>query len=160
MANCDKVATVTDLLSRELSRMWLSEPQEVQRLKQEQRLAGAFDQKGSLLLYSNAETTEIQFYIFYLKSMAKADEVSIGALASVAAKFVESKADQWRRYYGMHETPSLMEEAAVILKTVHRKEDFLSIADGLSLYLGRLSVWLDSTIPWSSVCSVIDWHLK
>jgi len=159
MAN-DKVKKAIEALKKEFDKIWLSEPVEVRRLKEDPKLAGAFKQKGSVLLYPNFETAEIQLYLFYFKSMAKAEEVAIEALSLVLSKCVESKANQWRRYYGMDETPSLMEEAALALKTIKDKEDLVSIIDALHLYLGRLSIWFDSTIPWASVCSAIEWNLK
>jgi len=156
----NKVSKIKEHLGKAFDQIWLSEPVEVRRIKEDKNIAGAFRQKGSILLYTTHESGEIVLYLYYLRSMAKTEEVDIKALGVVTANIVESKANQWRRYYSMDETPSLMEEAAVALKIVEKKEDLLDIIDGLMLYLGRFNFWLDSTIPWASVCSVIDWDLK
>lgn len=155
-----KISKVVESLNREFEKIWLSEPPEVRRLREDKKLAGAFEQKGSLLLYTDAETGEIQLYLFYLKSLVASGELNIDAAGIVLAKMLESKGNQWRRYYGMDETPSLMEEAAVALKTAEKSEDVIAVVDGLLLYLGRLSLWLDQTIPWAGVCSMIDWHVR
>lgn len=160
MVQENKVSKIKERLEKEFHQIWLSEPAEVRRIKEDKKIAGAFEQKGSILLYTTNETGGIVIYLYYLRSMAKTEEVDIKALRIVTANIVESKANQWRRYYSMDETPSLMEEAALALRVVENKEDLLGIIDGLMLYLGKFNFWLDSTIPWASICSMIDWHLE
>ncbi len=150
---------VVGALEAELEKIWSSEPDEVLRLKQDPQLLGAFNQRGSTLLYPNFETGEMQLLLFNFKLMAKSEEVSAGELGMILAKCIAAKANQWRRYYGMRETPSLIEEAALTMETLTEKAELVAVIDALNLYVGRLSFWFDAAIPWADVCAAIDANL-
>jgi hypothetical protein len=159
MGNEERVLKAKERLRTELEAIWLAEPQEIKTIKKDEKIVGPFEQKGSILIYSTRDTGEIAIYLHCLRSMALSQEVDIRSLALVTAKLIETKGDMWRRYYSMEHTYSIMQETAWAMRVVKTKEELADLIQNLSLYLCRFYGWLDETIHWASVSSIIDWEL-
>jgi hypothetical protein len=158
MGNAEKVVKAKDQLKKEFEAIWLSEPQEVKDLKE--KVLGPFLNHGSILLYVTRDTGEFTIYLHTLRTMALAGEVDIKSLASVTAKIVETRGDTWRRYYAMKHTCAVMQETALALRSAENKEELADLIQSLNLYITRFYYWLDETIPWASICTLIDWELE
>lgn len=144
-------------LKEETKKVWSSEPQDMKKMKE--KVVGAFEHTGPVLLYAESETREIIEYLWNLKAMALQESIPIEYLRVLVCQILDSKADKWRRWYKMKEIPELMDRVSLAFRNVEKGKDFVELIEAFLLYIGRINFWLDSTIPWLSISSVFDWAM-
>lgn len=78
-----------------------------------------------------------------------------GRTPELAAPLLRHFAHRLGGWYGLPEAGALVADAAAHLPALSGR-DATEVLEGLILYVGRLSLWLDAYIPWEKVNTVVQ----
>jgi len=96
------------------------------------------------LLYAEAETRHLHETLWLIRQEAR----SAGAVPTFASRVLRHAAGRLRGWYQLHRAAAVLEPAADALPGLPASHAAETI-DALMLYVGRLNLWLDLSIPWN-----------
>src|SRR3990172_1566634 len=123
-----KFLTAVKRLEEERDQMWLSEPEDLKKIK---TVKGAYYQFAPIKLYAESETRECADYLWHLRVLARDPKQNFEHLKPVLAGILEYKADKWIRWYKMEKTPGLMRQAAAAVQDLQNREEMIELLNGL-----------------------------
>ena len=154
-----KAVAVAKMLKEKLDQCWLTEPEDVTKLRKG-GVQGAYKHISCAILYSEGETREMVDYLWYIMKLVEQNKLDLSAGKVAVCTMVDLKQDKWTRWYGMEKLPPIMKEAVLGMQSAETKQEFLDIVEILQILIGKINFWLDRTIPWMTVSSVVDWTLE
>ncbi len=154
-----KATATAAMLQEKLNHYWLTEPEDVVKLRKGGVL-GAYYHPSTAVLYAESETREMVDYLWYMLKIIEQDKLDYCAGKVAVCTMVDLKQDKWIRWYGMEALPPIMKEAVLGMQSAESKAEFLAILEILQILIGKINFWLDRVIPWMTVASVLDWTLE
>lgn len=153
------IQRVTELLERKFRENWLTEPEDVKRLRIGQ-VQGTYRQIAGPIIYAESETREMVDYLWLLIGLVKEDKCDINSAKNTITCFLEYKLDKWSAWYKIEEIAVLFKEVILAMEKSTNKEEILSLLTPLQMFIGKVNFWLDASIPWDSLSAVFGISLS
>lgn len=153
-----QVKSIVKILQNAIKDNWLSEPEDVKKLKLGS-VKGAYEHISNAILYAESETREMVEYLWYIKIMTEKEEIGFNVAKVITSKILDSKQDKWIKWYNFEKVSVIIKKAVIGINETKSKDEFLSILEPLQIFIGKINFWLDSLVPWLSIASVFDYTL-
>ena len=127
--------------------IWLDEPADVRRLKA--RRKGPRSQGASPVIYADMKLWGLVVFVNQLRSVAREGKADLDTLKIITERLLEFYAKQYGGWFDLTDTAAIVHEAKAATRELKSLEEYVALAEELSLYIGRMEYWVDLLIPWA-----------
>ncbi len=134
--------------------IWLDEPADIARLKA--RRKGPRDQGASPVVYADMTLWQLVAFLNHLRGIAREGKADLGTMRAITEGLLESFVKQFGNWFELIDTAAVLRQANAALREVKTLEEYVALAEELSLYVGRMEYWVDLLIPWAKFGAVFE----
>ena len=134
--------------------IWLNEPTDIGRLKA--RRKGPRNQGASPVIYADMTLWQLVAFLNHLRGIAREGKADLGTLKAITEGLLESYVKQLGNWFELLDTAAVLRHGAAALREVKSLEEYVALAEELSLYVGRMEYWVDLLIPWAKFGAVFE----
>jgi hypothetical protein len=136
-----------DTLRRATEEIWTSPPEGLQALATMHRPPSGDLPKR---LYANFDAYWLAGMLYHLREMSGDETLEGATLNQIAGRMAEVAARRLATW-GLNHAARTVENTAGELKTAENASDLRNILSELVVFIDRIHVWIDSTIPWAAM---------
>jgi hypothetical protein len=140
---------LSDLHAKRLE-VWAYEPREIGRLRAG-AVEGPFGQLASPILLAESHSREFARTATNLRQLAKSDQVDVKSLVAMTKPLLDSYEFCMGFNNVLPDNRRFAMEAQECLKQVSTPQEYASLMEEVTLYVGRVNYWLDAVIPWGDL---------
>jgi hypothetical protein len=108
-------------------------------------------QPAGPLLCGEGETRKLHEFAW----LVRAEIMATGMIPGFVSAVLEHYAGRLAGWYALPQAGALVQEVAAALPRM-RGDQAREVVEGLILYIGRLSLWLDACIPWDGINALLQ----
>jgi len=145
---------VKEKIKRERGRIWLDPAEDLDSLKKSK---GAKGMRWPVVAWAESDSRELEMFLWILRCSSQSDATNVESLKVLLSTALSLYAQRFDSWYNMKRTSQILKEAEQCVKSIQTKEEYLTFTDELMLYVGRMSFWLDTLIPWNEMSTLYEW---
>jgi hypothetical protein len=107
-------------------------------------------QPAGPLICGESETRKLHEFLW----LARTEILTAGTASGFVSTVLEHYAGRLGGWYALPQAGALVHQVAAVLPEM-RGDQARDIVEGLILYIGRLSLWLDACIPWDEINAML-----
>ena len=107
-------------------------------------------QPAGALICGEGETRKLHEFLWLVRT----EILSAGTAPGFVSTVLEHYAGRLGGWYALPQAGALVRQVAAVLPEM-RGDQARAIVEGLVLYIGRLSLWLDACIPWDGINAML-----
>ena len=140
-----KVKETLEEIKRERQRVWLTEPDEVKKVK---GLKGTYDNRYIPLEFARGDLHGCADTLSGLRESLNDDNIDLRSLKSITGFILDFNAGKVIEWYKLDTVERVLRNTKVAVHNVETKEEYRQLIEELLLYVGKVSWWFDIATPW------------